>query len=50
MGEATLMELARRAPRHTEELQGLPGMTPEQIRRHAHGLLDAVQQGLHAPA
>ena len=50
MGEATLMELARRAPRHAEELQGLPGMTPEQIRRHAHGLLDAVQQGLHAPA
>jgi ribonuclease D len=50
MGEATLMELARRAPRHAEELQGLPGMTPEQIRRHAHGLLDAVQQGLRAPA
>ena len=25
MGEATLMELARRAPRNAEELQGLPG-------------------------
>ena len=50
MGEATLMELARRAPRHAEELQGLPGMTPEQIRRHAHGVLHAIQQGLHAPA
>jgi ribonuclease D len=50
MGEATLLELARRAPRRAEELQGLPGMTPEQIHRHAHGLLDAVQQGLHAPA
>jgi len=50
MGEATLMELARRAPCHAEELQSLPGMTPEQIRRHAHGLLHAIQDGLHAPA
>ena len=50
MGEATLLELARRAPRHTEDLQGLPGMTPEQIRRHAHGVLDAIEQGLHSPA
>ena len=50
MGEATLMELARRAPRHAEDLQGLPGMTPEQIRRHAHGVLHAIQEGLHAPA
>ena len=50
MGEATLMELARRAPRRAEDLQHLPGITPEQIRRHAHGVLHAVQQGLHAPA
>ena len=50
MGEATLMELARRAPRHAAELQGLPGMTPEQIHRHAHGVLHAIQEGLHAPA
>ena len=49
MGEATLLELARRAPRRAEDLQRLPGMTPEQIRRHAHGVLHAVQQGLHAP-
>jgi ribonuclease D len=38
MGEATLMELVRRAPRHAEDLRGLPGMTPEQIHRHAHGV------------
>ncbi len=50
MGEAALLELARRAPRQTEDLQGLPGMTPDQIRRHAHGVLDAIQQGLHSPA
>ena len=50
MGEAALLELARRAPRQTEDLQGLPGMTPDQTRRHAHGVLDAIQQGLHSPA
>ena len=50
MGEATLMELARRAPRHAEDLLSVPGMTPEQTRRHAHGVLHAIQQGLHAPA
>ena len=50
MGEATLMELTRRAPSRVEELQALPGMTPEQIRRHAHGVLHAIQQGLRAPA
>ena len=50
MGEATLMELTRRAPRRAEDLQSLPGMTPEQIHRHAHGMLQAIEQGLQAPA
>ena len=49
MGEATLMELARRAPRRAEDLQGVPGMTPEQIQRHANGVLQAIQQGVDAP-
>jgi ribonuclease D len=49
MGEATLVDLARRAPRREEDLHGLPGMTPDQIHRHAHGLLHAIHQGLHAP-
>ena len=49
MGEATLLELARRAPRRAEDLQGVPGMTPDQIQRHAHGVVQAVQQGLAAP-
>jgi ribonuclease D len=50
MGEATLMELVRRAPSRAEDLQDVPGMTPEQIRRYGQGVLRAVQQGLHAPA
>ena len=49
MGEATLMELVRRAPTHTEDLQGLSGMTPKQIHRHGRGILHAIQEGLHAP-
>ncbi len=50
MGEATLIELTRRAPSRSEDLQSLPGMTPAQIHRHARGVLRAIQQGLHAPA
>lgn len=49
MGEATLMELARRAPRRPEDLKTVPGMTPEQIRRYGAGVLQAVQEGLAAP-
>jgi len=49
MGEATLMELVRRAPTHIEDLQRLSLMTPKQIHRHAHGVLHAIQEGLHAP-
>ena len=50
MGEATLLEIARRAPGRAEQLQGVAGMTPDQIHRHAQGLLQAVQHGLAAPA
>ena len=50
MGEAALLELARRAPRRAEDLQGVPGMTPEQTRRHVDAVLRAVQQGLKGPA
>ena len=50
MGEATLMELALRAPRRAEDLQGVTGMTSDQIHHRAHGVLQAVQQGLDAPA
>ena len=50
MGEATLMELTRRAPRQADDLQHVPGMTPEQLRRHADAVLHAIEQGLQAPA
>ena len=49
MGEPTLMELARLAPREVKDLEGLPGMTPDQIRRHGTYILQAVQRGLEAP-
>jgi ribonuclease D len=50
MGEATLLELARRTPVDSGALPGLPGMTPDQVRRHGPGVLRAIQQGLTAPA
>ena len=50
MGEATLLELARRLPRRAEELAGVPGLTPDQIQRYGSGLLQAIEQGIVAPA
>ena len=49
MGEPMLLELARRAPRTVAELQAVPGMTPDQMRRHAQGVLGAIEAGLRAP-
>jgi ribonuclease D len=49
MGESALIEIARRTPRDSGGLQGVPGLSPTQVLRHAHGLLQAVQQGLQAP-
>lgn len=49
MNDQTLLEIARRCPHHPAELQGVSGMTASQIRRHAKGLLEAVQEGLAAP-
>ena len=49
MGEATLLDLALRAPRREDDLRGIPGLTPDQIRRHGRGLLEAIEQGLQAP-
>jgi ribonuclease D len=49
MGEATLLELARLAPRQAADLSAVAGMTPEQIRRHGEGVLRAIEAGLQAP-
>jgi ribonuclease D len=49
MGEPTLLELTRHAPRDTAALQAVPGMTPELLRRFGPGVLQAIEQGLAAP-
>ena len=49
MSDATLLELARRAPRRGEDLPAIPGMTADQIRRHGPAVLRAIEQGLRAP-
>lgn len=49
MSEQTLLAIARLSPRHVDDLRGVTGMTPTQIRRHAAGLLQAVERGLAAP-
>ncbi len=50
MAEATLVELARRSPRDADGLKAVPGMTPDQLQRHAQGVLRAIEEGLHAQA
>ena len=50
MGEATLMEFALRAPRDADQLRAVPGMTPDQVRRHGQAVLRAIEEGLGAPA
>ncbi|HVL68034.1 MAG TPA: HRDC domain-containing protein [Vicinamibacterales bacterium] len=50
MSDATLVELARRAPRRGEDLPAIPGLTADQIRRHGAAILRAIEQGLRAPA
>jgi ribonuclease D len=49
MSEQTLLEIAQQCPRRVNDLCGVTGMTPGQIRRHATGLLKAVQRGQAAP-
>ena len=49
MSNATLLAIARRCPRRMEDLEGLDGMTPGQMRRHGAALLQAVHQGLARP-
>src|SRR3954469_22897600 len=48
MGEPTLLELVRRAPRHMADLSAVPGLSPDQIRRHGAALLRAIEGGLAA--
>ncbi len=49
IGEPTLLDIAKRTPRTTDELKGIAGMTPGQIHRHGRALINAVHEGLVAP-
>ena len=45
MSDETLLEAARGEPASLEALEGLPGMTSAQIRRHGASMLSAVRRG-----
>jgi len=49
MSDQTLFEIARLAPQAPADLEGLPGMTPQQVRRHGGQLLAAVRKGQASP-
>ena len=49
MSDQTLLEIARAAPASLADLEGVPGMTPQQIRRHGANLLKAVRRGQSGP-
>ncbi|HMD88121.1 MAG TPA: ribonuclease D [Anaerolineaceae bacterium] len=48
LGNKDLLEVARSCPQTQEELYSLTNISSTQIERHAGGLLQAVQRGLHA--
>jgi ribonuclease D len=47
-GDKTLMAIAETCPKALDDLHGLPGMSPKQIKRHGGPLLQAVQRGQRA--
>ena len=49
LGDRSLLAIAKKEPRTTEELHGLPGLTNNNIRRYGVEFLAAVEQGLKAP-
>jgi ribonuclease D len=49
MGDKTLRELAMRAPRALDQLEGIEGMTTGQMHRYGPALLDAVARGRKDP-
>jgi ribonuclease D len=49
MSEATLLELARRAPRSAADLPAIPGMSPDLVQRYGSAILQAIEQGRQAP-
>jgi ribonuclease D len=49
IGDKTLLQLARRAPRALDEMDGIEGMTGGQQQRYGAALLDAVTRGRKDP-
>ena len=48
IGNKTLLAIAESCPTQMDDLNGLTGMSPRQIKRHGKHLLQAVQKGLKA--
>lgn len=48
LNDQVLVAVARARPRHVQDLDGVEGLTPGQIRRYGRGLLDAVARGSQA--
>jgi ribonuclease D len=49
LSNRALIEIAQTTPRFIQELDLLPSMSARQVRKHAKGLLNAVQRGLLSP-
>ncbi len=49
LGDRSLLGISRKGPRTTEELNNLPGLTSNKIRRFGVEILAAVERGLKAP-
>lgn len=50
LGNAVLLELARRRPRTPDDLKGIAGLTPKLVDRYGRAILGATQKGETAPA
>jgi ribonuclease D len=48
MGNNVLVELARLAPRRTDDLLGIRGLSSRQVRRYGDAIIEAIAQGRQA--
>lgn len=49
LSDQTLLNLAQFSPTTLEELERVPAFSRRQIERYGHGILQAIQRGLHNP-
>lgn len=47
--DETLVEIARRAPRHESELSGIRGLADQVVRRYGRAIVAAIERGLATP-